>query len=51
MIRYLIKRFLVAIPTFLGITLIVFILSNMAPGSRWMYWRPIIPSLRRRMSN
>ena len=33
MIRYLIKRFLVAIPTFLGITLIVFILSNMAPGS------------------
>lgn len=33
MIRYLIKRFLVAVPTFLGITLIVFILSNMAPGN------------------
>lgn len=32
MIRYLIKRFLVAIPTFLGITIIVFFLSNMAPG-------------------
>lgn len=32
MIRYLIKRFLIAIPTFLGITVIVFFLSNMAPG-------------------
>lgn len=33
MIRYLIKRLLLAIPTFLGITLFVFCLANMAPGS------------------
>lgn len=32
MLKYIIKRVMVAIPTFIGITLLVFILSNMAPG-------------------
>lgn len=32
MLKFIIKRLLVAIPTFIGITLLVFILSNMAPG-------------------
>lgn len=31
--KYITKRILVAIPVFFGITLLVFILSNMAPGS------------------
>lgn len=33
MIKYIIKRFLLAIPTFIGITVLVFVLSNLAPGS------------------
>ena len=33
MLKFIIKRILVAIPIFVGITLIVFILSNLAPGS------------------
>lgn len=32
MIKFIVKRVLVSIPTFIGITLLVFILSNMAPG-------------------
>lgn len=32
MLKFIIKRLLIAIPTFIGITLFVFILSNMAPG-------------------
>lgn len=32
MLKYIIKRILVAIPTFIGITLLVFVLSSMAPG-------------------
>lgn len=33
MAKYILKRFLQAIPTFLIITAVVFFLSNMAPGS------------------
>jgi len=33
MAKYIVKRLLLAIPIFLGITLIVFILANKAPGS------------------
>lgn len=33
MIKYVLKRILLAIPTFIGITVLVFVLSNMAPGS------------------
>ena len=33
MIKYIIKRLILSIPTFLGITIFVFVLSNMAPGS------------------
>jgi peptide/nickel transport system permease protein len=33
MLKYIIKRILLAIPTFIGITVLVFVLSNMAPGS------------------
>ena len=32
MLKYILKRVLGAIPTFIGITLLVFVLSNMAPG-------------------
>lgn len=32
MLKFIIKRILVAVPTFIGITLLVFILSNLAPG-------------------
>ena len=32
MFKFIIKRALVVIPTFIGITLLVFLLSNMAPG-------------------
>lgn len=32
MIKYTIKRLLIAIPVFLGITFIVFFLVNIAPG-------------------
>lgn len=32
MLKFVIKRILVAIPTFIGITLLVFLLSNLAPG-------------------
>lgn len=32
MVKFIVKRVLVSIPTFIGITLLVFILSNMAPG-------------------
>ena len=32
MIKYTIKRLLIAIPVFLGITFIVFFLFNIAPG-------------------
>ena len=32
MLKYIIKRVLVAIPTFIGITLLVFVLSSVAPG-------------------
>lgn len=31
--KYILKRILVAIPVFFGITLLVYVLSNMAPGS------------------
>ena len=31
--RYIIRRLLVAIPTFLGITLLAFLVLNLAPGS------------------
>jgi len=33
MLKYILKRILVSIPVFIGITLCVFILSNLAPGS------------------
>ena len=33
MIKYILKRILLAIPTFIGITALVFVLSNLAPGS------------------
>ncbi|MBU5470451.1 ABC transporter permease [Falcatimonas sp. MSJ-15] len=33
MVKYVIKRLLLAIPIFIGITIFVFVLSNMAPGS------------------
>lgn len=33
MIKYIIKRFLMMIPLFIGITLMVYLLSNMAPGT------------------
>lgn len=33
MLRYCIKRLLIAIPTFLGITVMVYVLASMAPGS------------------
>ena len=33
MIKYILKRILLAIPTFFGITALVFVLSNLAPGS------------------
>ncbi|MEG2138724.1 MAG: ABC transporter permease, partial [Oscillospiraceae bacterium] len=33
MIRYLIRRLLAAIPVFLGITLLVFAMMNLAPGT------------------
>ncbi len=33
MIKYILKRILLAVPTFIGITVLVFVLSNMAPGS------------------
>lgn len=33
MLRYIGKRILVAIPTFLGITILVYVLSSMAPGT------------------
>ena len=31
--RYLVRRLLIAIPTFLGITILVYVLASMAPGS------------------
>ena len=31
--KYIIKRLLIAIPTFLGITILVYILSSFASGS------------------
>jgi ABC-type microcin C transport system permease subunit YejB len=33
MTSYVLRRLLLAIPTFLGITLIVFVLMHMAPGN------------------
>ena len=33
MLRYIGKRILIAIPTFLGITVLVYVLSSMAPGT------------------
>ena len=33
MLRYIGKRILIAIPTFLGITILVYVLSSMAPGT------------------
>lgn len=33
MIKYIIKRLVLAIPTFLGITIFVYVLANMAPGN------------------
>lgn len=33
MLRYIGKRILIAIPTFLGITILVYVLSSMAPGN------------------
>ena len=32
MFTYLIRRILIAIPTFLGITLVTFVIINLAPG-------------------
>lgn len=32
MLKYIIKRLLVAIPTFFGITVLVYLISTMAPG-------------------
>ena len=32
MVKFILKRVLVSIPTFVGITLLVFVLSNLAPG-------------------
>ena len=33
MLKHIAKRLLVSIPTFLGITILVYILASMAPGS------------------
>ncbi len=33
MFKYIVKRLLVAIPTFFGITVLVYLISAMAPGS------------------
>ena len=33
MLKYILKRLLVAIPTFFGITVLVYLISEMAPGS------------------
>ena len=33
MVRFILKRFLLAVPVFLGITVLVFVLANMAPGN------------------
>ena len=33
MLRYCVKRLLIAVPTFLGITVMVYFLASMAPGS------------------
>ena len=33
MLKYTVKRLLVAIPTFFGITVLVYLISAMAPGS------------------
>ena len=33
MFKYIVKRLLVAIPTFFGITVLVYLISAMAPGN------------------
>lgn len=33
MLKYIMKRLLIAIPTFFGITILVYFLSSLAPGS------------------
>lgn len=32
MLKYTLKRLLIAIPTFLGITVLVYLISELAPG-------------------
>jgi ABC-type dipeptide/oligopeptide/nickel transport system permease component len=37
MIGYLGKRILIIVPTFLGITVLVYFLANLMPGIPWIF--------------
>ena len=39
--KYILKRVLIAIPTFFGITVLAYIISSMAPAARWICFWPI----------